>query len=94
MKKLILSALMLIALSTPTLTHPIALKTVVDAGMLLANLVLTPEVLQLWGEKNSSTYRQKIPLTIAHLGLYFYTISALSKAYEERKNSGIIQVKK
>ncbi len=45
MKKQILSALILTALSAPTLTHPIALKTAFDMGMFLTNLIMTPEIL-------------------------------------------------
>ena len=110
MKKLILSALMLTALSAPTLTHPIALQTAFDMGMFLTNLVMTPEILKSWGapvppifirtkllkvpHKNTPTYKKSYPLTIAHLGLYMYTVRGLWKAYKERKNTGTIQVKR
>ncbi len=108
MKKQILAALMLTALSAPTLTHPIAFKTAFDMGIFLCNLVMTPTVLDSWGIPLSSILRRKpnyhfqievAPLiknvgTIAHLGLYFYTLSGLWKAYKERNNGGKIQVKK
>ncbi len=109
MKKLILSALMLTALSAPTLTHPIALQTAFDMGMFLTNLVMTPRVLKSWGitfspilwrisrhpqfETTSQTTLKSFG-TIAHLGLYMYTARRLWKAYKERKNTGTIQVKR
>ncbi len=99
MKKQILTALMLTALSTPTLNHPLALKTVFDAGMFITNLVMTHEVKRQWNEYPLlATKRMRILknciLTAANLGLYIYTVSGLRKAYKERKNSGTIQVKK
>ncbi len=99
MKKLIFSALMLTALSTPTLTHPLDLKTVFDAGMFITNLVMTYEVNRQWNKHTLlATKRMRILknciLTAANLGLYIYTVPALWKAYKERKNSGSIKVTK
>ncbi len=87
MKKQLLSALMVITLSAPTLTHPIALKTIFDMSMILAATLS-------YRNKFSSLTNHHLPTLVTHLGIYAYAIPSLWKAYKDyKKNDGKIQVK-
>ncbi len=102
MKKLILSALILTALSTPTLTHSIPYKTLFDISMILGSsyslLFNRPSTIRDHYYKDGSGYSVKhtTPPTflLTHLGIYAYAFHSLWKTYKNYKeNAGKIQVK-
>ncbi len=101
MKKLILSALILTTLSTPTLTHSIPYKTLFDISMivggthsLLLNINNTIDWCYKRGSYKGTSFHRLPTFLLTHLGIYAYAFHSLWKTYKNYKeNAGKIQVK-
>ncbi len=91
MKKLILSALMLTALSVPSFTHSIPYKPLFDIVMIAGN---TRSFLKNYPEYSPDCEPCKPSFLLAHFGIYAYAFHSLWKSYKNYKeNAGKIQVK-